>query len=227
MADVAHKNLTGTDLHEPKGVADADADTVYVADGEGSGVWSAVATGKFKVQYNYYFADGTWSKPSDLIGIEVHAIGGGRGGRLNGASTTASASGTNSTFGSTMVVANGSTSNAGGSGGTGDTLIPGTAGDNAATVATPGYSRAVYGGNASEAPGRGGEATVTDTSGNHTATAGGGAEYAFKWFAEADLSSSHAVVVGQGGAAGNTAGGIGSPQPGNDGIVVVIEYIKV
>ena len=33
----AHKNLTGTDLHEPKGIASASANTVYVADGSGSG----------------------------------------------------------------------------------------------------------------------------------------------------------------------------------------------
>lgn len=32
-----HKNLTGTDLHEPKGQAAAAVNTVYVADGAGSG----------------------------------------------------------------------------------------------------------------------------------------------------------------------------------------------
>jgi hypothetical protein len=35
----AHSALTGTDLHEPKGVAAADAGDVYVADGAGSGSW--------------------------------------------------------------------------------------------------------------------------------------------------------------------------------------------
>lgn len=39
MANVLHKNLTGTDLHEPKGVAAATANQVYVADGAGSGAW--------------------------------------------------------------------------------------------------------------------------------------------------------------------------------------------
>ena len=39
MADVQHKNLTGSDLHEPKGVAAANAGEVYVADGAGSGAW--------------------------------------------------------------------------------------------------------------------------------------------------------------------------------------------
>lgn len=34
-----HKDLTGTDLHEPKGVASASIDTIYVANGAGSGSW--------------------------------------------------------------------------------------------------------------------------------------------------------------------------------------------
>lgn len=34
-----HKDLTGTDLHEPKGVATAAIDNVYVANGAGSGAW--------------------------------------------------------------------------------------------------------------------------------------------------------------------------------------------
>lgn len=37
--DLLHKNLTGAQLHEPKGVEKAGTDTVYIADGEGSGVW--------------------------------------------------------------------------------------------------------------------------------------------------------------------------------------------
>lgn len=35
-----HKDLTGADLHEPKGVATADSGQVYVADGAGSGSWT-------------------------------------------------------------------------------------------------------------------------------------------------------------------------------------------
>lgn len=34
-----HKDLTGTDLHESKGVATAAANNLYVADGAGSGTW--------------------------------------------------------------------------------------------------------------------------------------------------------------------------------------------
>lgn len=41
MANVVHSTLTGTDLHEPKGVASASSGEVYVANGGGSGVWTA------------------------------------------------------------------------------------------------------------------------------------------------------------------------------------------
>jgi len=34
-----HSTLTGSNLHEPKGIASAAADTVYVADGAGSGAF--------------------------------------------------------------------------------------------------------------------------------------------------------------------------------------------
>lgn len=36
-----HKDLTGTDLHEPKGIAAASSGQVYVADGLGSGAWTS------------------------------------------------------------------------------------------------------------------------------------------------------------------------------------------
>ena len=35
-----HKDLTGAELHEPKGVESALSGTVYVADGSGSGSWT-------------------------------------------------------------------------------------------------------------------------------------------------------------------------------------------
>lgn len=37
-----HKDLTGTDLHEPKGASTASINTVYLSDGAGSGTWSKV-----------------------------------------------------------------------------------------------------------------------------------------------------------------------------------------
>ena len=39
MPTVEHSTLSTTDLHEPKGIAGASADEVYVADGSGSGSW--------------------------------------------------------------------------------------------------------------------------------------------------------------------------------------------
>jgi len=42
---VAHASLTGAELHEPKGAASASADTVYVANGSGSGAWSKIDSG--------------------------------------------------------------------------------------------------------------------------------------------------------------------------------------
>lgn len=43
MTTVSHKDLTGADLHEPKGAATAASGTVYVANGSGSGAWTTLA----------------------------------------------------------------------------------------------------------------------------------------------------------------------------------------
>jgi hypothetical protein len=43
---VAHSSLTGSDLHESKGVSTAAANTLYVADGAGSGSWQKIASGQ-------------------------------------------------------------------------------------------------------------------------------------------------------------------------------------
>jgi len=37
-----HSALTGSELHEPKGIAGASADTLYVADGAGSGAFAKI-----------------------------------------------------------------------------------------------------------------------------------------------------------------------------------------
>lgn len=39
MANVSHATLTDPNLHEPKGVAAASADSIYQANGSGSGSW--------------------------------------------------------------------------------------------------------------------------------------------------------------------------------------------
>lgn len=63
-----HKDLTGADLHEPKGADTATAGKVYVSDGAGSGVWTdasliitntAFTTGDTKLTYKTT-ADTTW-----------------------------------------------------------------------------------------------------------------------------------------------------------------------
>lgn len=43
MANVEHSTLTGSALHEPKGVAAAAANRVYVSDGAASGSWTTVS----------------------------------------------------------------------------------------------------------------------------------------------------------------------------------------
>ena len=40
MPNIQHATLTGADLHEPKGVAEANEGSVYIADGSGSGTWT-------------------------------------------------------------------------------------------------------------------------------------------------------------------------------------------
>jgi len=42
VANVSHSTLTGADLHEPKGVASASNNEVYVANGSASGAWTAL-----------------------------------------------------------------------------------------------------------------------------------------------------------------------------------------
>lgn len=43
MANVEHSTLTGSDLHEPKAIAAAAANRVYVSNGAGSGTWTTVS----------------------------------------------------------------------------------------------------------------------------------------------------------------------------------------
>lgn len=41
---VEHADLTGADIHEPKGADSAAVDTLYIADGAGSGSWAKVGS---------------------------------------------------------------------------------------------------------------------------------------------------------------------------------------
>ncbi len=45
MADIQHSALTDPNLHEPKGIAAATANKVYVSDGAGSGAWTSTEAG--------------------------------------------------------------------------------------------------------------------------------------------------------------------------------------
>jgi microcystin-dependent protein len=44
MTTISHKNLTGSQLHEPKGASTATLGTTYVSDGAGSGTWQSVGS---------------------------------------------------------------------------------------------------------------------------------------------------------------------------------------
>lgn len=61
MTTKAHSTLTGADLHEPKGIAAAAANKVYVSDGAGSGTWQKITASEldgtgnaFGTQYLYF-----------------------------------------------------------------------------------------------------------------------------------------------------------------------------
>jgi len=53
MADLEHKNIADPNIHEPKGVASAAANQVYVADGLGSGSWTTRVANVEQGIYDY------------------------------------------------------------------------------------------------------------------------------------------------------------------------------
>lgn len=50
MADIQHAVITDPYLHEPKGIAGASANTVYVANGAGTGTWQTLTTDDIDMQ---------------------------------------------------------------------------------------------------------------------------------------------------------------------------------
>jgi hypothetical protein len=56
LANVAHKNLTGADLHEPKGADAAAANKVYVSNGAGSGTWQKLTASQLETTGNPFGA---------------------------------------------------------------------------------------------------------------------------------------------------------------------------
>lgn len=74
MATKPHKSLTGSDLHEPKGIEIAAPGQVYVSDGAGSGSWQTIdvqsswSTGDVKLTYKTA-ADSGWIMMGDTSSI--------------------------------------------------------------------------------------------------------------------------------------------------------------
>ncbi len=67
-----HKDLTGAELHEPKGVASAASGTVYISTGTGTGAWTPIYNSIYAL--NKYWMTGTItdiSTPSDKAYIYV------------------------------------------------------------------------------------------------------------------------------------------------------------
>ena len=60
---IQHKNISEADLHESKGVSTALVDTVYIADGAGSGAWSKIDPTQLK-------GISTNGVSGDLIGVD-------------------------------------------------------------------------------------------------------------------------------------------------------------
>lgn len=92
MTTTIHKNLTGADLHEPKGAAAATSGQVYVSDGAGSGVWtttsSIVTAGGFttgNTKFSYGGVETGW------ILCDDGSIGDGSSGATNRANSDTSA----------------------------------------------------------------------------------------------------------------------------------------
>jgi len=215
-----HKDLTGADLHEPKGAASASAGQVYTADGAGSGTWSSIVipSGKFVVNYLKFTSSGTWTKPSNLIGIEVTLIGGGGGGAV-GFNLDGGLGGTSS-FGSYVSAAggNGGTTAGGGAGGTcnADINFQGPTGKNANIYIPPAI---ILGKDSRDSGGNSWQLSFYGAAGLGGSGGGAGGS-GISWFTDTELTSSVSVTVGAGGAS-SVAANVGEP-----GIVIVKEFIK-
>ena len=72
-----HKNLTGTELHEPKGVDSATSGTFYKANGAGSGSWSALTgTDVALTDAGTYFTTDNVEAALQYLGLVMNTYGG-------------------------------------------------------------------------------------------------------------------------------------------------------
>lgn len=211
-----HKDLTGADLHEPKGVSSATSGQVYEADGAGSGVWTTlvIPTGTFYTTTQVFTASGTWTKPANLFLARVHCIGGGGNGRGSASGNGTSTSGGTTTFtghnsatgggGGTMTTG-APTGGTAGSGSGGDLNLTGFVGNITKSDGTPAYN---------VAPGGFGVKGTGEVIADGTASAGGGTGgYSRKDIVDADLAATVAVTI--------------STAAQNNGYVVVEEFISL
>lgn len=74
MADISHKNITDADLHEPKGVAGASAGQVYVANGSGSGTWTAQDRTGLVLLSEHYYASPSSSTADFTVGSPTGTV---------------------------------------------------------------------------------------------------------------------------------------------------------
>ena len=175
-------------------------------------------------QIDVYTSSGTWTKPANLVSVEVEVNAGGGGSRGStgdggaggtssfGAhcSATGGGGGTASLFGTAGAGASGDVNNSGGIGGVHATVTglntggssPGPHGGGVALSSAVNYG----GGAGTNVAGQGG---------------GGGGGRSYKVIAAASLSSSETVTVGAGGTAGTGT----NSNAGAGGIVVVVSTI--
>lgn len=181
-----------------------DGDTVYDKALQTQYRWSSTtstwvtATGRIKCLMTNYAANGTFSKNSRCVYVEVTVIGAGGGSLLTTGGT--------SSFGSHCSATGGAAAGgAAGSGSGGDLNLTGTVGITNEILG--GIAGVVYG-----AFGRGGDGSGASTTGS-----GGGAS--IKMILASALATNETVTVGAGGSGG---GG----NPGANGGVLVKEYIE-
>jgi len=71
----AHADLTGSDLHEPKGVSGATSGQVYVANGGGSGAWSKPTAANTSVtDSGGYYSSSTVEDVLQELGPKTHYL---------------------------------------------------------------------------------------------------------------------------------------------------------